>query len=181
MEQPTPDQLTIRIDPAREHVLGDASAAVTLVEFADFECSHCARAVVLVDEVRARLGSRLRFAYRHFPIAELHPHAQLAAEASEAAAAQGRFWEMHALLFDHQDALDRASLVGYAQRLGLDVDRFTSDLDGHAFRQAVALQAEGGQWIGVRGTPAFFIDGRQYSGAHEPDALEAALVAATSG
>jgi NhaA family Na+:H+ antiporter len=178
MEQPTRDQLTIRIDPARDHVLGDASAAVTLVEFADFECSHCARAVGLVDEVRARLGARLRFAYRHFPIPELHPHAQLAAEASEAAAAQGRFWEMHALLFGHQDALDRASLVGYAERLGLDVDRFAGDLDGGAFRQVVDLQAEGGQWLGVNGTPAFFIDGRPYAGAHEPDALEAALLAA---
>jgi protein-disulfide isomerase len=179
MEQPTPDQLTIRIDPARDHVLGEASAAVTLVEFGDFECSYCARAVALVDEVRARLGRRLRFVYRHFPIPELHPHAQLAAEASEAAAAQGRFWEMHAVLFDHQDALDRASLVGYAERLGLDVDRFTRDLDGHAFGQVVALQAEGGQWLGVRGTPTFVIDGRPYAGAHAPDALEAALIAAS--
>jgi protein-disulfide isomerase len=179
MEQPTPDQLTIRIDPERDHVLGDVSAAVTLVEFADFECSHCATAAALVDEVRARLGDRLRFAYRHFPIAELHPHAQLAAEASEAAAAQGRFWELHALLFNHQDALDRASLVHYAQQLGLDVGRFTSDLDRHAFRQVVALQAEGGQWIGVKGTPAFFIDGRQYAGPHEVGALEAALIAAS--
>jgi protein-disulfide isomerase len=179
MEQPTPDQLTIRIDPAREHVLGDVSAAVTLVEFGDFECSYCARAVALVDEVRARLGRRLRFAYRHFPIAELHPHAQLAAEASEAAAVQGRFWEMYGLLFKHQNALDRASLVRYAGRLGLDLARFTSDLDDHVFRDVVALQAEGGQWIGVKGTPAFFIDGRQYAAAHEPDALEAALIAAS--
>jgi protein-disulfide isomerase len=179
MDQPTPDQLTIRIDPERDHVLGDASAAVTLVEFADFECSHCARAAALVDELRGRLGSRLRFAFRHFPIAELHPHAQLAAEASEAAGAQGRFWEMYALLFANQNALDRASLIGYAQRLGLDVDRFAGDLEDRAFRDVVALQAEGGLWIGVTGTPAFFIDGRQYTGAHEPDGLEAALIAAS--
>jgi protein-disulfide isomerase len=178
MDQPTPEQLTIRIDAEKDHVLGDDSADVTLVEFADFECRPCASAVRLVDAVRERMGSRLRFAFRHFPIPEIHAHAQLAAEAAEAAGAQGRFWEMHALLFDHQDALARDDLVGYAHQLGLDVERFADELDRHVHREAVALQAEGGAWIGVAGTPAFFIDGRQYAGPHEPDALVAALTAA---
>jgi protein-disulfide isomerase len=175
MEQPTPDQLTIRIDPERDHVLGPESAPVTLVEFADFECSFCAKALPTVAEVRRRFGDRLRFAFRHFPIAELHPHAELAAEAAEAAGAQGRFWEMHALLFAHQDALLREDLMGYADELGLDRDRFARELDEHVHREAVALQAQGGAWIGVQGAPAFFIDGRQYRGPFEADALEQAL------
>jgi protein-disulfide isomerase len=176
MDQPTPEQLTIRIDPERDHVLGDPGADLTLVEFADFECVHCARAVALVAAVRERLGPRLRFVFRHFPIAELHPHAQQAAEAAEAAAAQGRFWDMHALLFAHHDALERDDLVDYARQLGLDVERFTRELEDGTHREAVALQAQGGAWIGVQGTPAFFIDGRQYAGAHEPDALADALL-----
>jgi protein-disulfide isomerase len=175
MEQPTPDQLTIRIDPERDHVLGPESAPVTLVEFADFECSFCAKALPTVAEVRRRFGDRLRFAFRHFPIAELHPHAELAAEAAEAAGAQGRFWEMHALLFAHQDALGREDLMAYADELGLDLDRFARELDEHVHREAVALQAQGGAWIGVQGAPAFFIDGRQYRGPFEADALEQAL------
>lgn len=175
MDQPTPEQLTIRVDE-RDHVLGDPGADLTLVEFADFACAPCARAVAVVDAVRARLGPRLRFVFRHFPVAELHPHAQLAAEAAEAAAAQGRFWELHALLFAHQDALERDDLVGYARELGLDAERVARELDDRTHRAAVDLQAQGGAWIGVRGTPAFFIDGRQYAGAHDPGALADALL-----
>jgi NhaA family Na+:H+ antiporter len=175
MEQPRPDQLTVRVDPARDHVRGDVSAELTLVEFGDFECPFSAKAAVSVVRLKRRLGERLCFVYRHFPLNHKHPHAQLAAEASEAASAQGRFWEMYALLFTHQRALERGDLVGYAERIGLDLERFTRELDDHAYEEAVRLQAEGARLLGATGTPAFFIDGRPYTGPYDPGDLMVAL------
>jgi protein-disulfide isomerase len=175
MEQPRPEQLTVVVDPVRDHVQGDASAEFTLVEYGDFECPFSAKAAVRVHRLQRQLGGRLRFVYRQFPLNHKHPHAQLAAEASEAAAAQGRFWEMYAMLFTHQRALERADLVTYAGRLGLDVERFTSELDEHAYEEKVRLQAEGARLLGATGTPAFFIDGRPYTGPYEPSGLMDAL------
>lgn len=175
MEQPRPDQLTVVIDPARDHVQGDAAAEFTLVEYGDFECPFSAKAAVRVRRLQRQLGERLRFVFRQFPLNHKHPHAQLAAEASEAAAAQGRFLEMYAMLFSHQAALERDDLVAYATRIGLDVERFTRELDEHAYAQVVRLQAEGGRLLGATGTPAFFIDGRPYTGPYEPDDLMVAL------
>lgn len=175
MEQPRPEQLTVAIDPARDHVQGDASAEFTLVEYGDFECPFCAKAAVHVHRLQRQLGRRLRFVYRQFPLYDKHPHAQLAAEASEAAAAQGRFWEMYAMLFIHQRALERADLITYAERLALEVERFTRELDEHAHEEKVRLQAEGARMLGATGTPAFFIDGRPYTGPYEPSDLMDAL------
>src|SRR3954451_18495897 len=175
MEQPRPDQLTVVIDPARDHVQGDVGAEFTLVEYGDFECPFSAKAAARVRRVQRRLGDRLCFVYRQFPLNHKHPHAQLAAEASEAAAAQGRFWKMYAMLFTHQSALERDDLVGYAERIGLDVETFAKELDTHAWEQKVRLQAEGARMLGATGTPAFFIDGRPYTGPYEPADLKAAL------
>ena len=119
------------------------------------------------------------FVYRQFPLNHKHPHAQLAAEASEAAAAQGWFWKMYGMLFMHQRALEHADLVAYADRIGLDVERFTRELDEHAYAEKVRLQAEGGRMLGATGTPSFFIDGRPYTGPYEPADLLVALGAGT--
>jgi protein-disulfide isomerase len=175
MDQPTPEQLTIRVDPDRDHVEGPADAEFTLVEFGDFECPFSAKAAYSVQRLQQQLGERFRFVYRQFPLNHKHPHAQLAAEASEAAAAQGRFWDMYALLFNNQDALERDDLVAYAEELGLDVERFTRELDEHAYEDVVRLQAEGGRMLGATGTPSFFIDGRAYDGDYEPEDLAVAL------
>ncbi|MFL5464046.1 MAG: DsbA family protein, partial [Gemmatimonadaceae bacterium] len=107
----------------RDHAIGPASAAITLVEYGDFECPHCRRAHPIVQKVRRHMGDRLRFVFRNFPLSEAHPHAQHAAEAAEAAGAQGRFWEMHDLLFHNQDALEDDDLVNYAAKLGIDAQR----------------------------------------------------------
>ena len=119
-------RLTQPVGPA-DHVLGSADAPVTLLEYGDYECQHCARAYHVVIEVLHRFGDRMRYAYRHFPLTHVHPHALAAAEAAEAAAAQGRFWPMHGILFERQNALEDEDLISYAQALGLDVRRFIDD------------------------------------------------------
>src|SRR6187399_2394331 len=122
---------------ARDHAQGLPDAALTLVEYGDYECPHCGRAYPIVKEVQRRLGSKLRFVFRNFPLSESHPHAQHAAEAAEGAATQGRFWEMHDALYEHQHALDDRHLVGYAAKLGLDAKRFEQELHTHAHKARV--------------------------------------------
>jgi protein-disulfide isomerase len=143
----------------------------TLTEYGDFECPYCGNAFPEVREVRRRLRDRLRFEFRHFPIEERHPHALQAAEAAEAARAQGRFEEMHDLLFENQKALERDDLVGYARRLGLDVDRFERELDDHTHVEKIRADLREGMERGVVGTPAFFIDGRPHEGFYDADSL----------
>lgn len=171
-----PEQLSIRVDPERDHLRGPLGAEHVLVVFSDFECPFCASAARSIEEVRARLGERLLVVFRHFPLEEIHPHARLAAEAAEAAGAQGRFWEFHDRLFAHQAALGREDLVAHAAALGLDVEQFALELDGETYADVVARQAQGGSWIGVTGTPALFLDDARYTGAYDPAALEAALL-----
>src|SRR5678815_3060876 len=129
-------RLTMPVGP-RDHAQGPADAPVTLVEYGDYECPHCGRAYPIVKEVQRRLGSTLRFVFRNFPLSESHPHAQHAAEAAEGAATQGRFWEMHDVLFEHQRALDDAHLVGYAVTLGLDTKTFEQALHAHVHKSRV--------------------------------------------
>src|SRR6187455_721082 len=129
-------RLTLPVGP-RDHAQGRPDAAVTLVEYGDYECPHCGRAYPIVKEVQRRLGSKLRFVFRNFPLGESHPHAQHAAEAAEGAAIQGRFWEMHDTLFEHQRSLDDTHLVGYAATLGLDAKAFERELQAHAHRARV--------------------------------------------
>jgi protein-disulfide isomerase len=160
---------------ARDHALGPADAPVTLLEYGDFECPHCGRAYPLVLRALERMGPRLRFVFRHYPISVSHAHAQLAAEAAEAAAAQGRFWEMHNRLFEHQDALDRESLTAHARALGLDVERFDRELDAGAYRDRVLSDMESGEDSGVLWTPTFFVNGVRYGYGEDLAGLIAAL------
>lgn len=150
---------------ADDHVAGPEEAPVTLVEYGDFECSYCGMAYPIVRSLQRQLGAQLRFVFRHFPIRESHPHAQHAAEAAEAAAAQGRFWEMHQALFEHQHALDDASLVGYARAIGLDTDRFVRELETGVYVPEVRHDFRNGVRSGVNGTPTFFINGARYDGS----------------
>jgi protein-disulfide isomerase len=143
----------------------------TLVEYGDFECPYCANAYPEIKAVRARLGDRMRFEFRHFPIEEKHPRAFQAAEAAEAARAQGRFDDMHDLLFQNQRALGRDDLVGYARELGLDVERFERDLDAHVHADRIRADRQAGLEAGVDGTPALFVDGRRYDGFYDAESL----------
>jgi protein-disulfide isomerase len=144
------------VGPA-DHVLGPADAHVTIVEYLDYECPYCARAHLEVRGLLDRVGDKLRFVPRHFPLVDLHPYAQIAAEAAEAAGAQGRFWEMHALLLENQEALAPAYLVRYAAALGLDLGRFLEDLQRHTHVDKVENDLRSGLRSGVKGTPSFFV------------------------
>lgn len=170
-------RLTLPVGP-RDHAQGPADALVTLVEYGDYECPHCGRAYPIVKEVQRRLGSRLRFVFRNFPLSESHPHAQHAAEAAEGAGAHGRFWEMHDMLFEHQRALLDRHLVGYAASLGLDPTTFEQELLAHVHKARVREDFMSGVRSGVNGTPTFFIDAARFDDSWDPDTLTAALEAA---
>src|SRR5882672_5867409 len=136
MNRPHPFELALPVT-ATDHTLGPDHAPVTVVEYGDFECPHCKQATGTVKLMLARFDQRVRFAYRHFPLEDVHPHALLAAEAAECAGAQGKFWEMHELLFAHQDHLKLNHLKGYAEQLGLDMALYTSEMDDHVYLQRV--------------------------------------------
>lgn len=159
----------------RDHTLGPKDAPVTLVEYGDYECPHCGRAYPIVKDVRRRLGSRLRFVFRNFPLRESHPHAQHAAEAAEVAGAQGKFWEMHDRLFERQFALDDEYLGEYAGDLGLDVARFRRELAARTYEPRVREDFRSGVTSGVNGTPTFFINGARHDAGWEVEPLVAAL------
>jgi protein-disulfide isomerase len=163
---------------SRDHAQGRADAPVTLVEYGDYECPHCGRAYPILKEVQRRLGSTLRFIFRNFPLAESHPHAQHAAEAAEGAAAHGRFWEMHDMLYEHQQALDDRHLVGYATAVGLDAATFKQELRAHVHKGRVREDFMSGVRSGVNGTPTFFVNGVRFDGSWDADTLTHALAAA---
>jgi diadenylate cyclase len=165
----------------RDHARGPATAPVTLVEYGDFECPYCGRTYPVVKELRERLGDRLRFVFRHFPLDSVHLHARRAAEAAEAAAAQGRFWEMHDLLFANQEDLDDESLRRYATGLGLDLARFESDLAERRHAPRVREDRLDGERSGVEGTPTFFVNGARYEGSLDLEGLQAAVEEAARG
>jgi Na+/H+ antiporter NhaA len=165
------------VDPARDHVRGSPEAPVTLVEYGDFQCPYCGQAEPAVRELLAGRGD-VRYVWRHLPLERVHPDAALAAEAAEAAGAQGAFWEMHDLLFQHQDALAAKDLLRYARELGLDVDRFHDDLREHRFAGRVAEDVETAGTSGVAGTPTFFVNGRRHYGAYDIATLQKAVVTA---
>jgi protein-disulfide isomerase len=160
----------------RDHSQGPKDAPVTLVEFGDFECPHCGRAYYIVKNVQQVMGDRLRFVFRHFPITSIHPHAQHAAEAAEAAGAQGRFWEMHDILYENQPALDDRDLMSYAEQIGLDLRRFSADMRTHKYAQRVREDFRSGIYSGVNGTPTFFINGIRYDYSWDAQTLTAALM-----
>jgi protein-disulfide isomerase len=169
--------LYIDVDPERDHVRGQLNAPVTLVEYGDFECPFCGQAEPIVRELLRDFGD-VRYVWRHLPLNDVHPNTQLAAEAAEAAADQGAFWEMYDLLLAHQDALRPDDLIAYAEQLGLDVERFTDDLRRHAGAGRVAEDVDGADLSGVSGTPTFFINGRRHYGAYDIATLSAAVRAA---
>ena len=159
----------------RDHVQGPATAAVTLVEYGDFQCPHCGRAHPIIKAIQARMGSRLRFVYRNFPLSESHPRAVPAALAAEAAGIQGRFWEMHDLIFENQRRLSGADFEAHATQLGLDIERFRDDMASEAVLARVEGDFESGVRSGVSGTPGLFIDGDKYDGPWDEATLARAL------
>jgi Na+/H+ antiporter NhaA len=169
--------LYVDVDPERDHVRGPLNAPVTLVEYGDFECPFCGQAEPIVRELLHDFGD-VRYVWRHLPLNDVHPNTQLAAEAAEAAADQGAFWEMYDLLLAHQDALRPDDLIAYAEELGLDVERFTDDLRTHAGAARVAEDVDSADLSGVTGTPTFFINGRRHYGAYDIATLSAAVRAA---
>jgi protein-disulfide isomerase len=160
---------------ARDHLRGPLSAPLQLVEFADYECPFCARAYPVTEALCEAFGDRLCFGSRHFPIVGVHAHALLAAEAAEAAGAQGKFWEMHSMLFTHQGALEVPDLERYAGLLGLDVRQLVSDLRTHRFIDKIRTDLHSGAISGVNGTPTFFVNGLRHDGNYDFDSLYAAL------
>jgi len=163
---------------SRDHSEGPADAAVTLVEYGDYECPHCGMAYPIIKEVQRRMGKQLRFVFRNFPIPDNHPHAIHAAEAAEAAGAQDRFWPMHDVLYEHQQKLRDRDLVEHAQALGLDAERFQRELVAHVHLPRVQEDVTSGVESGVRGTPTFFINGAKYAASWDADTLTEALTLA---
>jgi protein-disulfide isomerase len=159
----------------RDHAQGAATAPVTLVEYGDYECPYCGRAYPIVQEVQRRLGDRLRFVFRNFPLTNAHPHAQHAAETAETAGAQGKFWEMHDTLFEHQRALDDPHLIQYAGQLGLDVAQFEQEMVEHVHAGRVREDFVSGVRSGVNGTPTFFINGLRHNDDYDVETLVTAI------
>jgi protein-disulfide isomerase len=169
--------LAAPVDAGRDHIRGPEAAPVTLVEYGDFECPYCGQAEPVVRELLADFGD-VRYVWRHLPLNDVHPLAQLAAEAAEAAAEQGAFWELHDVLLTHQDALRPSDLMGYAEQLGLDVERFTESMHTHAGAARIAEDVDSADLSGVSGTPTFFVNGRRHQGAYDIGALSTAVRAA---
>ncbi|MDB5919440.1 MAG: hypothetical protein JWR40_3674 [Massilia sp.] len=158
-----------------DHVLGPADAPVTLVEYGDFQCPHCRAAHFYLKNLLATMGGDMRFVFRHMPLAQVHPMAQPAAEAAEAAGAQAKFWPMHDLIYENQDLLSPALLTRLGQRLGLDMQRFTDDVASHRFLPKVKEDFMSAVRSGAAGTPSFFINGEPYEGGFDDESLIDAL------
>jgi protein-disulfide isomerase len=169
--------LAVPVDD-RDHVLGPEDAPVTLVEYGDFQCPYCARAHPMVQELLRRRTNLMRFAYRHFPLINVHPYAEPAAEAAEAAGARGRFWPVHDWLFANQDRLSPVTLIAALVGMGLDGQAIAAEIQDHKFLGKVQSDFVGGIRSGVRGTPTFFINGMRYEGGHSVPELVTAVDAA---
>ena len=157
------DELTVPVN-ANDHIRGAEHAPVTLIEYGDFQCPHCLAAEPMVRQLLEAFDGRVRLAFRHFPLEQVHDHAMLAAQASEAAGAQGKFWQMHDLLFEHQPHFDLRRLREYAQSIGVDMARFVAEMDDEIYLQRVREHQASGLGSGVAGTPTFFVNGRVYRG-----------------
>jgi protein-disulfide isomerase len=170
--------LAEEVDGDRDHIRGPDDAPVTLLEYGDFECPYCGQAEQVIRELLRSAGTDVRYVWRHLPLTDVHPWAQLASEAAEAAAEQGRFWEMYDLLLAHQEALRPRDLTRYAEQLGLDVERFGENLRAHAHAERVLQDVASADESGVSGTPTFFINGRRHYGVYDIDTLTEAVRAA---
>jgi protein-disulfide isomerase len=167
--------LTTPVTEDRDHIQGPGDAAVTLLEYGDYECPYCGAAYPIVKEVQARMGTTLRFVFRNFPITTSHPHAEQAAEAAEAAAVQDRFWQMHDVLYENQKRLRDEDLRGYAEQVGLDVEPFDQELAEHVHAARVREDFMSGVRSGVNGTPTFYINGARHDDSYDIETLVAAL------
>ncbi len=163
---------------SRDHILGAETAAITLVKYGDYQCPQSAVAHRIVQEIQKQMGLQLRFVFRHFPRTHLHPHAQQAAEAAEAAARQGKFWQMHNCLFENQYALDDGDLVEYAAALDLEINQFLRDLSGDVHAERVREDFNSGVQSGVNSTPTFFINSIRHNDAWDMQRLLAAILKA---
>jgi protein-disulfide isomerase len=163
------------VDPDRDHIRGSEAAPVTLVEYGDYECPYCGRAEPIIRELLDSFGDDVRYVWRHLPLSDVHPNAQMAAEAAEAAAGQEAFWEMNDKLLRHQDALVAEDLTRYARELDLDVERFWDELRHRQYADRVAEDVASADASGVAGTPTFFINGSRHQGAYDIDTLTAAV------
>ena len=172
--KPSHGKLTAPVGP-QDHLQGPEKAPITLVEYGDFECPHSRRAVSIVQEIQEKLGDRVRFVFRHFPLTQKHPHAQQAAEAVEAAAAQRKFWEMFHELFENQYALEEEDLVSYAKKLALDTARFQKELKQHAHADRVKQDVRSGLDSGATGTPEFYVNGVLHPGDYDLESLWGAI------
>ena len=150
---------------SEDHIQGNAGAPIELVEYGDYECPHCGRAYPIIKRIQKKLGDKLKFIFRNFPLAEIHPHATNAAVATEAAAAQGKFWEMHDAIYKNQGKMEDTDLVNHANKIGLDVQKFEADFEKEITQQKVENDFESGVRSGVNGTPSFFINGQKYEGS----------------
>jgi len=167
--------LTMPVTEGRDHIQGPPDAAVTLVQYGDYECPYCGAAYPIIKEVQTRMGRRLRFVFRNFPITTSHPHAEQAAEAAEAAASQGKFWPMHDLLYENQKRLRDQDLRTYAEQIGLEVALFDKELAEHVHAERVHEDFMSGVRSGVNGTPTFYINGARYDDSYEVETLLSAL------
>jgi protein-disulfide isomerase len=168
--------LSLLVDPARDHIEGNADASVTLVEYGDYECPYCGMAYPIVKKLQSEFGDKLRFVFRNFPLADIHPHAEHAAEAAEAAAAQGKFWQMHDALYEHQKSLGDTKIKELAESLGLNGMTLLEQVHRQIFADRIEEDFESGVVSGVNGTPTFFINGQRFNGAwNDPQEFHDAL------
>jgi protein-disulfide isomerase len=177
MGDPQPPLITVS---DRDHACGPSTAPVTLVEYGDYECPDCGNAFPVIKRLMKEMDGRLRFVFRNFPLSNVHPHASVAAQAAEAAAAQGKFWEMHDLLYQNQQTLADHDLSRFALKLGLEIYRFEADLSGDRHAKRVAADYQSGVQAGVTGTPTFFINGHRHTAGKDYESLKAALESAAA-
>jgi protein-disulfide isomerase len=171
--------LSLPVSPNRDHIRGPVDAPLTLLEYGDYECPYCGIAHPITNAIQARMGDGLRFVFRHFPLTTVHPHAEPAAEAAEAAGAQGKFWAMHDTLYENQKRLGATHLLAYAGALHLDVGRFTNELAEHVHARKVREDFMSGVRSGVNGTPSFYVNGMRHDGPWDFANLLAAIQGAT--
>jgi protein-disulfide isomerase len=168
-------KLAVPVSRTRDHIQGPDTAPATLVEYGDYECPYCGQAYIIIKQIQQLLGKNLRFVFRNFPLTQVHPHAQHAAEAAESAAAQNKFWEMHDYLYEHQQALDDEHLAQYAALLGLDLPKFVQDIFHHVHAARIREDFLSGIRSGVNGTPTFFINGTRYNNSWDLETLLEAI------
>jgi protein-disulfide isomerase len=169
------NKLTVPVNIGTDHVRGSIDAPITIVEYGDYECPYTGMAYPVVKEIMKRFDEKIYFVFRNFPLREIHPHAQRAAEAAEAAAAQDKFWQMHDYLFEHQKALDDHHLLEYAQKVGLDIEKFKQEMSGHVYASLINKSLKNGIDSGVEGTPTFFVNGVRYEDSWDLDTFSSIL------